>query len=75
MAYQNISIPAGSSNVQAVAYDPALGKLLITFNSNAQYVYDGVPGTVADGFTTSGMSAGKYLLLAIKNQYPYQRIA
>lgn len=73
MAFRDIPIPPGSSNVQAVAYDDAAGVLEITFlRGGARYRYQSVPGTVADGFTTSGMSAGKYMIFAIKNQYPFE---
>ncbi len=70
MAYQEIPIPPGSSNVQRVEYDPATGSLQVTFQRNgSRYVADGVPGDVANGFTTSGMSAGKYYNFAIRDHY------
>jgi hypothetical protein len=75
MAYREIQIPPGSSNVERVEYDPETGTLLVTFQrGGARYSHDGVPGTVADGFTTSGLSAGKYYNMAIRGQYPYQQV-
>jgi hypothetical protein len=74
MAYRDIPIQRGS-NVDTVQYDPSTGTLRVTFQRQgaAAYLYQGVPGTVADGFTTSGMSAGKYLNIYIKDQYPFER--
>lgn len=73
MAYRSVPIPPGSSNVESVSYDDETGNLQVAFvrDPNTPYVYYGVPGTVADGFTTSGMSAGKYLNFAIRNQFPF----
>lgn len=75
MAYRDIPIPPGSSNVQQVQYDPDTGTLMVRFLRSPElpYFYEQVPGNVADGFTTSGLSAGKYLLLAVKDQYSFHR--
>lgn len=73
MAYRDIPIPPGSSNVQQVQYDDATGQLQVTFlRGGAKYIAEQVPGNVADGFTTSGISAGKYYNMAIRNQYVIQ---
>jgi hypothetical protein len=74
MSYRNISIPAGSSNVERVEYDDQTGDLRVYFlRGNVPYTYSGVPGTVADGFTTSGLSAGNYVNQAIKGQYVFSK--
>lgn len=74
MAYRQIPIPAGSSNVQEVAYDDKAGTLKILFvRNNIPYTYYGVPGTVADGFTTSGVSAGQFFRSNILNQYQFDK--
>lgn len=75
MAYREIPIPPGSSNVQQVQYDPATGTLMVRFVRSPElpYFYEQVPGNVADGFTTSGLSAGKYHRLAILNQFSYHQ--
>lgn len=73
MAFREIPIPPGSSNVQGVAYDDAAGVLEIVFiRNNSHYRYFDVSGTVADGFTTSGLSAGQYHRQRILNQYGYE---
>jgi hypothetical protein len=73
MSYRDIPIPPGSSNVRSVRYDDSTGTLEVNFlRGDSPYLYFQVPGDVADGFTTSGLSAGNYLNQRIKNQYPYQ---
>lgn len=69
------TIPASpSTNIASVEYDDQTGTLRIRFVRAGQppYLYFDVPKTVADGFATSGMTAGKYFRLAILNQYAYQ---
>ena len=74
MAYRDIPIPAGSSNIQSVAFDDQAGTMRIVFQRNdTPYTYYGVPGTVADGFSTSGLSAGQYFRGNILNQYPFDK--
>jgi|FreactTroBogLake_1042271.scaffolds.fasta_scaffold132655_1 hypothetical protein len=74
MAYRQIPIPPGSSNVESVEFDDAAGKLKIIFQrSSTPYFYDGVDGNTADGFTTSGLSAGNYFRARILNQYPFTK--
>jgi KTSC domain len=78
MPFRAIQIPP-STNLQSVNYDDTSGQLQIIFQrENGEvtgvYVYEGVPGTVADGFQTSGQSAGAYFRSAIRNQFPYQRV-
>jgi KTSC domain len=73
MAYRDIPIPPGSSNVRSIRYDDSTGTLEAEFvKGDRPYLYFGVPGDVADGFTTSGLSAGVYLNTRVKNQFPYQ---
>ncbi len=73
MALIPIQIPSGSSNVSAVDYDQDRRELWVTF-FKGKYVYSGVSQGVADGFVTSGLTAGDYFRANVLNQFPYQRM-
>jgi hypothetical protein len=74
MAVRDIEFPT-SSNIQAIAYDDDTQDLTITFKpGDRTYVYRGVTGNEADGFTTAS-SAGEYLNRVIKRSYIGERIA
>lgn len=67
-------IPASpSTNIALVEYDDQTGTLRVSFVRAGQppYLYFDVPKTVADGFATSGMTAGKYFRYAILRQFQY----
>jgi hypothetical protein len=74
VAYKEVPIPAGSSNVERVEWDSETMNLRVFFiRGNVPYVYEQVPKNVAEGFETSGQSAGTYLNNAIKGQYVFSK--
>ena len=74
MAYKEIPIPSGSSNVEKVEWDSeTMGLRVFFIHGNAPYVYAQVPKIVAEGFETSGLSAGNYLNSSIKGQYTFTK--
>ena len=74
MSFREIPIPPGSSNVRQVEYDDSAGTLRMTFlRDDIPYTYYSVDKTVAEGFATSGLSAGQYFRANILNQYPFQK--
>lgn len=74
MAYKEVAIPSGSSNVERVEWDSETMNLRVYFiRGNVPYIYQQVPKIVAEGFETSGQSAGTYLNSAIKGQFVFSR--
>ena len=74
MAFREIKIPPGSSNIRDVAYDADAGTLRVTFlRDPIPYTYYSVDEGTAHGFATSGLSAGQYFRANILNQYPFQK--
>ena len=64
-----------STNVAAVEYDDETLDLVITFHRNMRrYRYSPVPADAVLGFTTSGLTAGKYFQLYVEGQYPYEEL-
>lgn len=73
MAFREIPINRGT-NVDKVFYQDDSGTLKVSFQrvGSPDYLFYQVPIDVANGFSTSGMTAGKYFNAYIKGQYPYQ---
>jgi len=63
---------AASSHVKSVVYDDETQILTVGF-ARATYIYKGVDGNTADGFSTAP-SAGRYLDQFIKGQYEYEKV-
>ena len=60
-----------SSTISEINYD---GKLLtVTFNNGREYVYEGVPVNIYEGFSKAE-SKGKYFHENINHRYTYSRI-
>jgi hypothetical protein len=62
-----------SSAIQAIDYDGARAKLLVTFASGEEYVYVGVPGEVHRSFLDAD-SKGRFFQAEIRDRYPYNRV-
>jgi len=62
-----------SSNVYAVAYDPAEETVYVRFLNNSVYAYKGVNEIIFEDLKTAA-SVGSYLNRNFKNVYPYERI-
>jgi hypothetical protein len=63
------------SNVIAAEYDDEATTLRLTFRRDKrQYEYYQVPGKVAAGFSSSGLTAGRYFRVAVMGQYEYAEV-
>lgn len=62
-----------SSNLSAVAYDPAFAVLEVHFKNGTAYHYYDVPSEIYLGLVHAS-SAGKYLNEAIKGKFKYSKI-
>lgn len=72
MAFVSIPISA-SANIAAVEFEEETKTLRIIFvRDDRSYLYHDVPANVAEGFRSSGLTAGRYFLSAIKNRYGYE---
>jgi hypothetical protein len=60
--------PVKSSNIKAVHYEPATGKLKVAFHSGSTWEYDGVPGYHHQGLMAAD-SAGSYFHQNIKGRH------
>lgn len=63
-------VEVDSSNVKAVAYDPATEILAVRFANGGLYSYADVTQTVFTGLA-GAQSVGKYLNTVIKGVHPY----
>ena len=59
-----------------VAYDPDSGTLRVSFQrpGSPDYAFYQVPEPTANGFTTSGLTGGKYFAAYIKGQFPFEPV-
>jgi len=72
MAFVPITI-VPSSNILAVEYEADTKTLRIVFvRDQRTYLYHDVDSTTAEGFRTSGLSAGRYFRASIMNRYAYE---
>lgn len=73
MAFREIPINRGT-NVDKVSFDEDSGTLKVSFQrvGSPDYLFYRVPIDVANGFSTSGMTAGLYFNAYIKSQYPFE---
>lgn len=73
MAFREIPINRGT-NVDRVFYDDDSGTLRVHYQriGSPPYLFYQVPIDVANGFTTSGLTGGKYFNLYIKDTYAYE---
>lgn len=65
-------VPASSSNLRAVGYDPNTQTLRIEFHSRT-YDYYNVPASIHSGLMNAS-SKGQYHHAHIKNSYRYKKI-
>jgi hypothetical protein len=56
-----------------IDYRPEHGKLFVTFQGGAEYVYVGVPERVSMAFVRSPLK-GRFFQRVIRDRYPYNRI-
>ena len=75
MTFREIPINRGT-NVDKVAYDPDSGTLRVSFQrpGSPDYAFYQVPEPTANGFTTSGLTGGKYFNAYIKGQFPFEPV-
>jgi lysyl-tRNA synthetase class 2 len=62
-----------STAIRDIAYDRDRGKLFVTFDGGAEYVYVGVPGEVCRSFLKS-RSKGGFFAEEIRDRYPYNKL-
>lgn len=66
--------PVSSSNVSMVGYNQQTATLGVRFVGGSEYVYEGVPWDVFEALRVA-TSVGKYLNVAVKPRYPFERIS
>ena len=66
--------PVASSMISAVEYDDEESVLRVRFQTGATYEYSDVEREVYEGLMTAN-SKGSYFYSAIRDSYPYTRIA
>lgn len=66
--------PVSSSNVSQVGYNQTTAQLGVRFLNGGEYVYEGVPYDTFEALRVA-TSVGKYLNVAVKPRYPYERIS
>ena len=59
--------------IREIDYQPEHGKLFVTFNDGAAYVYVGVPPRVREAFERT-RSQGRFFQRLIRDRYPYNRL-
>jgi hypothetical protein len=70
--------PVTSTNIVAIAYNPATSRLFVRFHAGTIYAYDNVPLGIFQGFVASS-SKGQYLWRVIRNLgadnlYPHKQV-
>ena len=63
-----------SSAIREIDYDGRHGKLLVRFSDGDLYVYVGVPDEIHRSFVEAP-SKGRYFSEAIRDRYPFNRMA
>jgi hypothetical protein len=66
--------PVSSSNVLQVGYNQQTATLGVRFHSGSEYAYEGVPYDVFEALRVA-TSVGKYLNVAVKPRYQYERLS
>ncbi len=66
-------IPVDSSMIRQLRYDPITKELRLTFNTDKDYSYDGVPSEVVTGILEAP-SAGRYFNENIRGTYSYRAL-
>lgn len=74
MAFQRLQFRP-STNIQDVLWEAESKTLQVVFwRQDRTYNFYAVPVDVADGFETSGLSAGKWFNLRVAGQFSYDEI-
>ena len=75
MAFQPIEFVPDSNIAGPVEYDDETKTLRIVFvRNNRTYEYSEIDAKTVEGFSTSGLTAGKYLNAYIKGRFPYAEV-
>jgi hypothetical protein len=62
-----------SSTIKKTEYDTSTEKLLVTFNNDSEYEYEGVPHSIYTKFRMAE-SQGSFFSKEIGKKYPYKKI-